>query len=96
MIIPQDLAEAEQRRLQAICSSIQNQINQMANSITGEVYDVAPVSSDNQQPEDVQSLINNTLAVSENDCADESALSVRFSPVPFCHLPSSGGLECAL
>lgn len=96
LIIPQDLAEAEQRRLQAICSSIQNQINQMANSITSEVYDVAPVSSDNQQPKDVQPLINNALEVSENDCADAPALSVRFSPVPFCHLPSSGGLECAL
>lgn len=96
LIIPQDLADAEQRRLQAICSSVQNQINQMANSITSEVHDVAPVSSDNQQPKDVQPLINKTLEVSEDDCADVSALSVRFSPVPFCHLPSSVGLECAL
>ena len=96
LIIPQDLAEAEQRRLQAICSSIQNQINQMADGIRSEVFDVVPVSSDNQQPEDVQPLINNTLEVSEDECAEESALSVRFSPVPFFHLPPSGGLGCAL
>jgi len=96
MIIPQDLAEPEQRRLQAICTSIQNQINQMANSIKSEVCDVAPVASENQQPENVQPLINNTLEVSKDECADESALSARFPPFPFCHLPSSGGLECAL
>ena len=96
LIIPQDLAEAEQRRLQALCSSIQNQINQMADGIRSEVSDVVPVSSDNQQPEDVQPLINNTLEVSDNECADESAFSVRFSQVSFCHLPSSGGLGCGL
>ena len=96
LIIPQDLAEAEQRRLQAICSSIQNQIDQMSSSIKSEVSDVAPISSDNQQSEDVQPLINNTLEVSDNECADESAFSVRFSQVSFCHLPSSGGLGCGL
>jgi hypothetical protein len=92
LIIPQDLAEAEQRRLQAICASIQSQINQMADGIKSEVSDVAPISSDKQQSEDVQPLINYTPEASE----DESELLVRFSPVPFCHLPSSGGLGCAL
>jgi len=96
LIIPQDLAQAEQRRLQALCSSIQNQINQMADGFKVEVSDAVPVSSDKQLPEDIQPLINNTLEVPENDCSDESALSVRFPPVSFCHLPSSGGLGCAL
>ena len=96
LIIPQDLAQAEQRRLQALCSSIQNQINQMADGFRGEVSDAVPVSSDNQHSEDVQPLVNDTPGGYDDECADESALSVRFPPVPFRHLPSSGGLGCGL
>ena len=96
LIIPQDLAQAESRRLRALCASIQNQINQMADGFKVEVSDAAPVSSDNRQSEDVQTLINNTFEVPENDCSNESALSVRLPPVPFRHLPSSGALGCAL
>ncbi len=96
LIIPQDLAQAEQRRLQALCSSIQNQINQMADGFRGEVSDAVPVSSDNQHSEDVQPLVNDTPGGYDDECAYESALSVRFPPLPFCHLPSSGGLGCGL
>ena len=96
LIIPQDLAEAEQRRLQAICSSIQNQIDQMSSSIKSEVSDVAPISSDNQQSEDVQPPVNDASGVYDDEYADESELLVRFSPAPSCHLPSSGGLGCGL
>jgi len=92
LIIPQDLAEAEQRRLQAICSSIQNQINQMSSSIKSEVSDVAPISSDNQQSEDIQPLSD--YGSEESD--DESGLSIRFLPAPSCDLPLSKGLGCGL
>ena len=96
LIIPQDMAEAEQRRLQAICSSIQNQIDQMSSSIKSEASDVTPISSDNQQSEDVQSLVNYAPGVYDDECADESELSVQFLPAPFCDLPLSRGLGCGL
>ncbi len=96
LIIPQDLAQAEQRRLQAICSSIQNQINQMADGVKSEVSDVVPVSPEKQQPENVQPLINDMPVESDDQYADESKLSAGFLPVPSCHLPSSVGLGCAL
>ncbi len=92
LVIPQDLAEAEQRRLEAICSSIQNQINQMSSSIKSEVSDVAPISSDNQQSEDIQPLSD--YGSEESD--DESGLSIRFLPALSCDLPLSKGLGCGL
>lgn len=46
LTIPADLAQAEQRRLQAICASIQNQITLLAKSFTTEISDSVQTTSE--------------------------------------------------
>lgn len=92
LVIPQDLAAAEQRRLQAICASVQNQINQMAESFKSESSAVSQIPS--ESPQEIFSQAD--VYADSEDFDDESEF---FPGVPVsspCHLTSSTSLGCKL
>jgi len=93
MIIPADLADVEQRRLQAICASIESQITLMAHGFKTESSDTVPASSDTYAPTSFQLLAD---AEDLENFNDESAFFPSLLPALQCHLPSSAGLRCSL
>ncbi len=93
MIIPADLADVEQRRLQAICASIKSQITQMAQSFKAECTDAISASSEIQAPTDFQLLSDNDELES---FIEDSEFFPGLLPALQCHLPSLDGLRCSL
>jgi ParB/RepB/Spo0J family partition protein len=93
MIIPADLADVEQRRLQAICVSIQQQIIQMAQGFTTASLDAVPASPETCMPTNFQLLADDDDLENFND---ESEFFSGPLPALQCHLPSSSGLRCSL
>ncbi|MDD4988576.1 MAG: ParB N-terminal domain-containing protein [Candidatus Izemoplasmatales bacterium] len=93
MIIPADLADVEQRRLQAICISIQQQIIQMAQGFTTASLDAVPASPETCMPTNFQLLTDDDDLENFND---ESEFFSGPLPALQCHLPSSSGLRCSL
>ncbi|NCB40828.1 MAG: hypothetical protein EOM80_18880 [Erysipelotrichia bacterium] len=94
LIIPQDLAEAEQRRLQAICASIQNQITQMAGHLKAESAGIRQMSSGIQREADSQpEFYDVSEEFPDSDECDFFPCVPVLSP---CHLTSSAILGCAL
>ncbi|MEW6710664.1 MAG: ParB N-terminal domain-containing protein [Candidatus Riflebacteria bacterium] len=93
MIIPADLADVEQRRLQAICVSIESQITQMAQGFKTENSDAVPASSGTRSPTNFQLLADDDDLENFND---ESEFFPGPLPALQCHLPSSAGLRCSL
>lgn len=93
LIIPADLVEAEQRRLHAICASIQKQITQMAQGIGAEKLDLPLTSSKSQDAGDPQVLL-------DDGYLDDFNYEPKIFPCPLAafqrHLPSSAGLRCCL
>lgn len=67
MIIPADLVDAEQRRLQTICVSIQNQITQMAQSFKSESSDAVQAQPEVLSTSDFQPLFDNGALEAFND-----------------------------
>ena len=93
MIIPADLADVEQRRLQAICASIKSQITQMAQGFKAECTDATPASSEIHAPTDFQLLSDNDELES---FTEDSEFFPGLLPALQCHLPSLDGLRCSL
>ncbi|MDP3447961.1 MAG: hypothetical protein Q8S22_07875 [Eubacteriales bacterium] len=93
MIIPADLADVEQRRLQAICASIESQITQMAQGFKAECTDATPAASETHVPTNFQLLPDNDEL---ENFVDESEFFPGFLPALQCHLPSLDGLRCSL
>lgn len=93
MIIPADLADVEQRRLQAICVSIQQKITQMAQSFAAASSDVVPASPETCISTNFQLLTDDDDLENFND---ESEFFPGPLPALQCHLPSSAGLRCSL
>ena len=92
LIIPQDLVGAEQRRLQAICASIQNQINQMAEGFKSETSAVSQIPSENHQ----EILSQPDVYADSEDLDDESEFFPDGQVLSPCNLTSSAILGCAL
>ena len=93
LVIPTDLADVEQRRLQAICASIKSQITQMAQGFKAECTDATPAASETRAPTDFQPLSDNDEL---ENFVDESEFFPGFLPALQCHLPSLDGLRCSL
>ena len=93
MIIPADLADVEQRRLQAICASIESQITQMAQGFKAECADATPAASEIHAPTDFQVLSDNDELES---FIEDSEFFPGLLPALQCHLPSLDGLRCSL
>lgn len=92
LIIPQDLAEAEQRRLRAICASIQNQITQMAGHFKAESAGIQQMSSEIHHEADSQHpFYDVSEEFPDSDECDFFPCVPVLSP---CHLTSSADLRC--
>lgn len=92
LILPKDLADAEQRRLQAICASIQQQITQMAEGFKSASVDALPISPAIRQDADSQPEFCDVSEDFYDECEFFSCVPV-LSP---CHLTSSADLRCEL
>jgi len=92
LILPKDLADAEQRRLQALCASIQNQITQMAEGFKSASVDARLMSPAIHQDTDSQPEFYD---VSE-DLYDECEFFPCVPVLSPCHLTSSADLRCEL
>jgi len=93
MAIPGDLPEAEQRRLQAICASIQVQISQLAQSYKAEEPVVAEEVAVQPEVADRMPEINDDELY---DSLTAPEFTDNFTDVLPCHLPSSPCRECVL
>jgi hypothetical protein len=93
LVIPADLADVEQRRLQAICASLQNQITQMAQSFTAASSDAMLAS-----PENCVQINSQLLPENEDleDFSDESEFFPSILTALECNLPSLASVECAI
>ena len=87
-----DLADAEQRRLQAICASIQQQITQMAEGFKSAIVDARPISPIIHQEVDSQPEFYDISEDFYDECEFFPCVPV-LSP---CHLTSSADLRCEL
>jgi ParB-like chromosome segregation protein Spo0J len=92
LIIPHDLADAEQRRLQAVCASIQLQITQMAEGFKSAGVDARSMSPVIHQNTDFQPEFYD---VSE-DFYDECKFFPCVPALSPCHLTSSADLRCEI
>ena len=88
LIIPADLAQTEQRRLQAICASIQNQITQMAKSFSVENSDSAQTSLETTRPVFQSPSVRDEL----EDFIDEDDFTPGLAAAQ-CHSPSLAVME---
>ncbi|MDY0415955.1 MAG: hypothetical protein RBQ83_13720 [Pseudomonas sp.] len=90
LIIPQDLVAAEQRRLQAICASIQNQINQMADGFKSESSAVSQIPSESHHE-----IFSQPDVYADPEVFDDESEFFPCGPVLSpCHLTSSADLRC--
>jgi hypothetical protein len=89
LVIPADLADVEQRRLQAICASIQNQITQMSQSFTTTSSNVAPSSSATIPAVLPRPVASDELENFIDECDYSRDLAVAFQ----CHSESSAHME---
>lgn len=92
LILPKDLADAEQRRLQAVCASIQNQITQMAEGFKSAGVDARPMSLATPHDADSQPEFYDVSEDFYDECEFFPCVPV-LSP---CHLTSSADLRCEL
>lgn len=90
LTIPVDLAQAEQRRLQAICASIQNQITLLAKSFTTEISDSVQTNSETARTVFKRASFSDEL---EDFIVDELNPGLVAAQ---CHSPSFGAMESQL
>ncbi len=100
LVIPSDLADVEQRRLQAICASIQNQINEMAEGL--EVKE--SVTTQTAMPADPEKVLKAITSADSLQSACGSELEHLVNDSGFAselmsalqrHNAACGSLECS-
>lgn len=92
MVIPGDLVEAEQRRLNAICASIQIQITQMAQSYKTKELVEPEAAAVQTMPADILHEIEDEEFYGS---MPDPLVMPDITGVFQCHLPSSFYMECA-